>query len=287
MELFLSTTFYGSTTTDIDDVIILLDEVDIDGLEIGSTHNYSSGLLDIIKKNWNKNIVTHNFFPPSENPSFVLNLAAVDSDVRNQSVSYAKSCIEFASDIGALVYTVHPGFMVTPDINKSSINTYDFDFKGERESRGVSFDNMIESLSLLIEVARINKIKLAIETEGSLTKKNVLLMETIKEYDDLFLKFPQDLYLNLNLAHTRFASIEHKYNMIEFVKRYYKKIALIEVSHNNGKIDQHLPLTDDSYIFDYLDLLPNVPHILEFRNSSIDQINHSISLMRNFSKKGI
>mgnify|MGYP006223427539 CR=1 FL=1 len=72
--------------------------------------------------------------------------------------------------------------------------------------------------------------------------------------------------------------------MDDFIKQYYDKIVLVEVSHNNGKIDQHLPLKADSYVFDYLPLLPNVPHILEFRNATVDQIKHSITLMTNFSK---
>ena len=43
-------------------------------------------------------------------------------------------------------------------------------------------------LLILIKVANQNKIRLAIETEGSLTEPGVLLMETMEEYDDFFLK---------------------------------------------------------------------------------------------------
>jgi len=284
MQIYLSTTFHGNTATDIEEVLDLLDGIKIDGIELGSTHVYRSGLLDVIEKNWKKSIVTHNFFPPSENLNFVMNIASVNDDIRNQSIAHAKYCIEFASDIGASVYTLHPGFMATPDISKISGKTYDFYFREERVDKNIAFDNMSESLSLLIEEAKINRIKLAIETEGSVTEPGVLLMETMTEYNNLFALFPEDIYLNLNLAHTRLASIEHKYNIDDLIKCYYDKIVLVEISHNNGQIDQHLPLTDNSYIFDYLPLLPDVPHILEFRNASVDQINSSINLMRKFSK---
>jgi sugar phosphate isomerase/epimerase len=282
MQLFLSTTFHGTAVTEVDEVLRLLDGLDIDGIELGSTHIDRSDLRNVIKECCNKNIVTHNFFPPAKRKDFVMNIASINSEVRSQSVNHARYCIKFAVDIGASVYTIHPGFLATPDVNKKNSHTYDFNFTKERVNKKIAFANMVDSLFLLIETAKENKIKLAIETEGSLTEPGVLLMETIEEYDELFSVFLEDIFLNLNLAHTRFASIEHRYKMDDFIKHYYNKIVLVEVSHNNGKIDQHLPLTADSYVFNYLSLLPDVPHILEFRNSNIDQIKHSITLMRNF-----
>lgn len=285
MQLFLSTTFHDNKSTDLDEVLSLIQGLDIDGIELGSTHIYRSDLLNIIEKKWEKYTVTHNFFPPSENPDFVMNIASVDSDVRNQSINHAKYCIEFASEIGASTYTIHPGFMASPDVHNKNKLTYDFNFMGDLVNLKTAFSNMIDSLAQLIDVSLEMKIKLAIETEGSLTKPGVLLMETIEEYDNLFSIFPENIYLNLNLAHTRFASIEHKYKMNDFIKHYYNKIILVEVSHNDGKIDQHQSLNDDSYVFDYLPLLPDVPFILEFRESSLEKIKHSIALMRQFSKK--
>jgi sugar phosphate isomerase/epimerase len=284
MQLFLSTTFHGTTVTDVDEVLRLLDGLDIDGIELGSTHIHRSDLGNVIKENCKRNIVTHNFFPPAKRKDLVMNIASINSEVRNQSVNHARYCIKFAAEIGASVYTVHPGFLATPDVNKKNSHTYDFNFTEERVNKEIAFANMVDSLFLLIETAIDNKITLAIETEGSLTEPGVLLMERIEEYNELFTRFSDDIYINLNLAHTRFASIEHRYKMEDFIKQYYDKIVLVEVSHNNGKIDQHLPLTDDSYLFDYLSLLPIVPHILEFRNATLDQIKNSITLMRNFSK---
>ena len=286
IQLFLSTTFHGESVTDIDEVLSLMNGLDIDGIELGSTHSYRSDMISVINRNQNKNFVTHNFFPPSKNLDFVMNIASVKPGIRNKSVNHARYCIKFAADIGASVYTVHPGFVSTPSISKKSNGMYDFSFTEEGVDKKTAFTNMVQSLLILIKVANQNKIRLAIETEGSLTEPGVLLMETMEEYDDFFLKLPEGIFLNLNLAHTRFASIEYKYKMSDFIKRYYNKIILVEVSHNNDKIDQHLPLEDESYVFSYLPLLPDVPHILEFRNSNIKQIQQSIRLMRKHSKKG-
>ena len=285
MQLFLSTTFYGIINSDISKALEGLDTLDIDGIELGSTHAYQSNIGNIISKNWVGRIVTHNFFPPMKDVEFVMNIASDDIDIRNKSVNHAVFCIKFAASIGAEVYTVHPGFTAKPDIHKNTNYTYDFSFNDEKVDKKISFVNMVKSLKLLIKIAKKNKIRLAIETEGSLTKTGVLLMESMDEYDQIFSIFREDIFLNLNLAHTRFASIEHGFKVKEFIKKYYEKIILVEISHNNGKVDQHLPLVGDSYVFDYLHLLPDVPCILEFRNSTINQIKYSISLMRKYSNE--
>jgi len=286
MQLFLSTTFFGTTATDVEKVLRLLDGLSIDGVEIGSTHIHRLDIEDIVCSQWNKRIVTHNFFPPTEDQDFVMNIASENSEIRTLSVNHAAYCIKVASDIGAEVYTIHPGFMADADLCRKNSKTYDFNFGLKRVGREIAFNSMLESISELISIASQYNIKLAIETEGSLTEPNVLLMETIDEYDQLFSKFPEGIYLNLNLAHARFAADEHGYRVDEFIRRYYEYICLVEISHNNGEVDQHQPLVGNSYVFDYLSLLPDVPYILEFRNSSIEQIRSSMQLMRDFVKKG-
>jgi sugar phosphate isomerase/epimerase len=280
MQLFVSTTFHGTINTNIEKVLQLLDGLDIDGAEFGSTHVYRPDMDSIINKSWDRKIVTHNFFPPAQDPSFVLNIASNVAEIRNKSISYAKYCIEFAANIGAEVYTIHPGFMAMPKVQKKTKENYDFDFDSQRIQKKTAFSNMLESIAILIDTAQHYKVKLVIETEGSLTMPGVLLMETMEEYDELFTIFPEGIFLNMNLAHTRFAAKAHGYNMNDFINRYRDRIILVEISHNDGISDQHLPLTKDSYIFDYLDLLPNVPYILEFRNAEVSQVQKSIALMR-------
>lgn len=282
----MSTTFLGIDSTEIQDVLHLISEFDIDGIELGSTHKYNRNIEKIIKSECDKKIVTHNFFPPLEDGDFVVNIASSNEAALQKSVDYAIENIKFAEKIGATVYTVHPGFLATPEKQTNQkLNNYDFKFSEKKVTHDRAYATMLESLSELTIVASQHNVRLAIETEGSLTEPGVLLMERMEEYDDMFSMFPDNIYLNINLAHTRFASIEHKYKMNKFIKRYYNKIALAEISHNNGVIDQHLPLIDNSYVFDYLPLLPTVPHILEFRNATIDQVKHSIALVRKNKKK--
>ena len=286
MQLFLSTTFYGKGRTDLIDVFPLIEKFDLDGVELGSTHNYRKDLGSIIKKTYKGRIVTHNFFPPSRNSSFVVNIASENIEIRKNSIEYATYCIIEAAKLGAEIYTVHPGFLSNPSTSDAKLGSYDFDFSDEKMDRDIAFNFMIQSLTELKKIAIEYGVKLAIETEGSLTKPGVLLMETLNEYDELFSIFPEDIYLNINLAHTRFAAQAHDYSLKEFINRYYEKIVLIEVSHNDGIIDEHLPLIKESYVFDYFDILPDVPYVLEFRNTGLGAIEHSIALMRAHNFQG-
>ena len=162
MQLFLSTTFYGGLTSDIEDVLLLLDVFNVDGIELGSTHNYRSDIEDIVRKMWKKRVVTHNFFPPTEDPNFVMNIASDNDEIRNHSITHAKYCIEVASNIGAEIYTIHPGFMSMPDIRREDNDTYDFNFGNERLKKNLALGYMLDSLSVLIDIAKEFKIKFAL-----------------------------------------------------------------------------------------------------------------------------
>ena len=280
MQLFISTTFYDSNPTDLAEILQLIHGLDVDGLELGSTHYFRKDIETVVNNSCDHRIVTHNFFPPTENPDFVINIASEDAEIRNASIAHARHCISVASRLGAEVYTVHPGFLAKPVSSIVEINKYDFDFNDERTEHKIAFALMIDALCELSNLAIKKGIKLAIETEGSLTRPGVLLMETLDEYEQLFSIIPDNIFLNMNLAHTRFAAKAHNYSMNDFIDRYRNRIILVEISHNDGVSDQHLPLTKDSYIFDYLDSLPNVPYILEFRNAEINQVQKSIALMR-------
>ena len=93
------------------------------------------------------------------------------------------------------------------------------------------------------------------------------------------------LKLNLNIAHTTFAAQTYGYNIFEFIDNFYDWIIAIEISHNDGSSDQHSSLIKNSYVFDYINKLPDKPMILEFRNTSISKIEESILLMREYQNK--
>ncbi|MDA2909516.1 sugar phosphate isomerase/epimerase [Nitrospiraceae bacterium AH_259_D15_M11_P09] len=281
-QIFLSTTFHGTEPTKVDEVLRLLKGLDIDGVELGSTHSWQPDLVGVLQRCWHGAVYTHNFFPPARDRNLVINLASKDEVVLERSLEHAERCIDFAAEIGAELYTVHPGFLADaePGSRREKGRCYDFAFSPERTAHDEAFSRMVDSLKLLLDKATKRGCNLAVETGGSLTRQGVLLLEQPEEYEQFFREIPDGVMLNFNLAHTVFATKVHDFSVSEFVQRFGERFAAVELSHNDGVLDQHLPLIADSYVFDYMDALPNVPLILEFRDVSLDEVRESIRLVR-------
>ena len=282
MQIFASTTFLGNERTRVTDVVRAMRDTSLDGIELGSTHLFETedallGLREI----WQGRILTHNFFPPSADESMVLNLAAQDQQLREQSVAHCRYCLDIAARLGAELYTVHPGFMAAPleAASKKGESHYDFTFGEARVPHGTAIAASLESLGALSEHARKVGVTLAIETEGSITRPGILLMETPAECELLFAALP-GMKLNFNLAHTSLSAKAHGFNVADFISRFGSHFAAVELSHNDGHSDQHAALVPDSYVLPWLAKLPDVPWILEFRNASVKDLEDSAALVR-------
>jgi len=109
-------------------------------------------------------------------------------------------------------------------------------------------------------------------------------MQRPKEFIALFKHFEtKELGINLNIGHLNLASKAFSFSKINFVKLLKKYIVAVEISHNNGLEDQHLPIKEKQWYLKILNsnVLKNTPKILEFRNASIKEIRRSIKILSN------
>jgi sugar phosphate isomerase/epimerase len=281
--IYASTTYLAGTGTDVVAAIAGLAPLGLDGIEIGSTHaaRKTDRLAADIRRLWSGELIVHNYFPAAEQ-ELVVNLASADDDLRMASLAHASRCLATTADLGASVYTVHPGFVA--DVVRPSQpqdGNYDFKFSDTRASRTDAFGRMLTSLEKLAGDADRFDVMLAVETEGSITTKDVLLLETPDEYDALFAALGNGVKLNFNLAHSAFAARRHKFDLAAFIAQYGGRFAACELSHNDGERDQHLAIPADSWVLDWLPRLPeDVPLILEFRDATTDAVRHSMELAR-------
>jgi len=142
---------------------------------------------------------------------------------------------------------------------------------------------MYLALDEIAAYALSKNIKIAIETEGSLNKKDHLLMQQPKEYEEFMEKYSNlDIGINLNIGHLNLAANAFNFNRFEFVDLIQNYIVAMELSHNDGVEDQHLPLQLDGWYWDAImdPRFENVPKILEFRNTSIEDIQKNIQLIQ-------
>lgn len=279
--IFVSTTWSGETRTDLGDVLDAMAGMGFDGVELGSTHLWRDDLATVVAARCQTRIFTHNYFPPAAH-DLVIDLAAADDAVRQASLDHCRACIDFAAEIGAAVYTVHPGYVVAPEAATLSRgrNNFDFAYSNRRSGHDAALKRMNQSLADLADAAGSRGVVLAIETQGSVTSPDVSLLERIDDYDAMFAVLGRAVALNFNLAHTAFAARVHGYGVESFVRRYREHFVAVELSHNDGTGDQHRPLIDGSPALQWAERLSDLPLILEFRNARRSDIEASLALVR-------
>jgi len=276
--LSLSTTFL----TDETPLQQALDEClkcGIESVELGSNHCYQDSYAFIT--DYPFEYLVHNYFPIPKD-SFVLNIASLNNEIRKKSIRHIKSAIDFCSEFNAKLYTFHPGFLTDPSGANKSTNNYDFQWDREMlhySDYDTAISYMYHALDEVIKYAQSKNINIAIETEGSLNKKGHLLMQKPKEYEELMEKFsPNDLGINLNIGHLNLAGNAFQFNCYDFVNLIQNYIVAMELSHNDGLEDQHLPLEKEGWYWDIIldRRFINSYKILEFRNASNNQIQQNI-----------
>ena len=237
--IFVSTTF-AEDDSKISDVLAKCKKENISNVELGSNHIYEKNFKKIIQK-YNFRFLVHNYFPIPKK-SFVVNIASLNKKIRTISIQHVKKAINFCKVTNSKLYTMHPGFLADPINAGRAKSNYDFiwDNNNLNGNYNLAFNNMLSSLKKIVHFAKNKKVRVAIETEGSFKKKNLLLMQKPNEYKELFKYFkPNDLGINLNIGHLNLASRAFKFSKFEFVKKLKQYILAIELSHNNGIEDQH------------------------------------------------
>jgi len=141
---------------------------------------------------------------------------------------------------------------------------------------------MILSIKEIIKFAKKNDVKIAIETEGSINSKDHLLMQKPSEYKKFFKIFKKkDIGINLNIGHLNLASKAFKFNKFKFVKDVSGWVVAMELSHNYGKNDDHLPIKKNSWYWKIIKnpKFKNIPKVLEFRNTNINIVKNTFKLV--------
>jgi len=278
--VFASTTYLDPVPNPLGTALAGLGGLDLDGVELGSTHAWQADIARVAASFPGRKLV-HNYFPPARS-ELIINLASADTGQRAASLDHAGHCLELAAEIGAELYTVHPGFMaeaVRPGHVKSESQAFDFDFAAASGTHAEAFDRMLDSLGRLSARAKALGVALAVETEGSMTKPDVLLLQRPEEYHRLLGLLP-DLGLTFNLAHTGLAAATFGFAVADFIECFGARFRAVELSHNDGRRDLHAPIKAGSPVLDWVARLPEVPLILEFRGATAADIAESVALVR-------
>ena len=122
----------------------------------------------------------------------MINIASKNTSIRKKSINVIKKNIKFSKSISSKLYTFHPGFIDDPVSKNIGNKNYDFVWKKKiikKKDYQLSWKLMILSFKEIIKYSKKINQKIAFETEGSLDKKHLLLMQKPNEFDNFSKKF--------------------------------------------------------------------------------------------------
>lgn len=179
-----------------------------------------------------------------------INLATVNSILKNAILECYKSYIEMSSQIGAEIMVLHAGHIFKDAVNISKI------VKTAR-------NNLIENLRILGDYAAERNVLLGLE--NSPPNPNLLLVANWENQIEMLLEVNHpSVRAVFDIAHAYLHGLD--------ISRYYNKVssylAEIHIHNNAGNEDKHQAI--DMGVIDYLDFFNThhvqVPVIMEIRN---------------------
>jgi sugar phosphate isomerase/epimerase len=263
------------------DVLNAYKKAGIKKVELGPSR-YNADLPNKIKQ-YKFDFIVHNYFPPPKVP-FVVNLASQNKTILKRSREQIKKSIEFCNRLNIGLFTFHAGFRADPSIK------LEFRKSSPVAPYKKALRTFIESVNEVNRHAENNGVKIAIEnnvlSEYNVVKgRNIfLLMCKSTEFENLFREIPSDnLGILLDLGHLKVTSHWLKFDKYEFVDKLKDKVFLIHVHENNGKVDEHKGLDENSWCLRIISkkCFRKVPVSLESTNLDIDEIIQNKKLLEN------
>lgn len=229
----------------------------------------------------------HNYFPPPADP-FVLNLASQNEDILRLSRDHCKQGIELASICRLKYYSAHAGFCLDPSpdsLGKKLIQP-------DEINRDSYWDTFIESCKYLSDEAAKNDVIFLFENnvlmESNLRADgiNPLLCVDSEEILKVFEEVNHaSLGFLLDTAHLKVSAASMRFDKKCAVESLKDRIAYIHHSDNDGTRDTNEPLTNEYWFLNYLSQFSHLPHVVEVKNQTVDDLKKQISLLSSTAQK--
>jgi sugar phosphate isomerase/epimerase len=223
-------------------------------IELGAGVSVTDADLDAVATSSGPYLV-HNYFPPPVNP-FVLNLASADETIRARSVTLVRRALALSARLGASFYSVHAGFITDPESFDGT--SFIFPQPNGPDSATKAFIRFCETLGKLLPIASASGIDLLVENNvcpPHLVGK--LLLQRAEEFHALFATVPHPrLGMLLDIGHMRVSATTFSFSPRDFITETAPYTRALHLHDNDGRSDQHQPLTSKSDIFPLIAVTP-------------------------------
>jgi len=195
----------------------------------------------------------HNYFP-SQEKSFVLNLASLDETISAQSLSHCEKAIQLSAALGQKYYSVHAGFLMDPNVNELGKTIS----KRTLNNREQAIEKFVRNITHLIAFSKQYQVRLLIENNvlnkdnGKEFQQNPLLMVDPIECTQIMDKFSKKVGMLLDVAHLKVSAKTLGFSPEKVFVECDKYIEAYHLSDNNGLVDENKPFADSSWFWEYL-----------------------------------
>ncbi|MCF2141410.1 MAG: sugar phosphate isomerase/epimerase [Candidatus Lokiarchaeota archaeon] len=273
----------------ISEIVDLYLKNKINKIELGSSHKYEENIISKLKKKKKENpfeCTIHAYFPPLEDSFFFVNLASNKPKIALRSKNFVKKMIDYSAELDAKMCSFHSGFRWDPvdSLKYNGQEIYDYD---------KSYQIFLQNIKEICIYAEKKNVPLAFEpnvvsANSLINGKNLLLMmcehdEIRKLYKDLEDTGIRNLQLLLDVGHLKVTANNLNYSFDDFIKEFKKYIGEIHIHDNDGLMDTHDQITQNSKIGKVLESLKNEKDMiftLEAGKLSIDEIKEQKELLR-------
>jgi sugar phosphate isomerase/epimerase len=226
------------------------------------------------KKRYTFNYTVHNYFPPPRD-SFILNIAAAASTLREKSIAFAKNSIKLASAIGSDLYTIHAGYLT--DLEISTCGQHFLPAEDTITNKEAAWKYFSLSVMELCAFAGEYSIRFGVENLFPYGRnKNYSLMCSSQDIDRAIeeCKPFKNFGILLDLAHAKISSHLLGFSLESFlneiVSHHKDRILGVHISDNDGVSDLHVLPPQKSWMTRFVinSELHAVPITIEARNDN-------------------
>ena len=256
----------------------------IDGLELSGGLEYLEDTqLHAILTTYKSKIqfYLHNYFPTPAVP-FVLNLAV--SGIVHRTIEHCKKAIDLCAELGIKQYSLHPGTAISPnpeDIGNLQAHLPAIDFNKSRKI-------LSESCLKVAEHAKQKHIQLLLENNvvasfnclhGVNDRYHLADLEESAHLIHLF-EHPY-IGILLDIGHLKVSAQTLGFNPVKFIGQFKSYIKAVHISDNDGIADQNLPVSKDTWFWNYIPW-KQVDYVsLEISEQPLKKLLNQIQLTQN------
>lgn len=236
-----------------DEAVLRLNNYGITAFELSGARYTEEIKEKLLSLSLSNNLAVHNYFPPHKIP-FVFNLASLNLEIAESSISHAKLAIDYAALTGSGVYSFHAGYLIDPRVNELGEKID----KRRINPRDKSMDVFISRVNKLSEYAESKNIKLMIEN-NVLSQKNYLefgdcplMMVELEETAEIMAKTNDNVGLLIDVAHLKVSARTLGFSAVEYLEEFKAFSSGYHFSDNNGLSDDNNPITENSWFWPYI-----------------------------------